>query len=71
LRGALYASLPQHVLSRGGNLELPDIFIYEIASLRSQRRLKDFFNNLLTDAGLPGDSTKEPRLLNEWFNLQD
>jgi hypothetical protein len=32
LRGALIASLPQHALSRGGNLEFPDIFNCEIAS---------------------------------------
>jgi len=46
LRGALFASLPPHDLSRGGNLELTDIVNYEIASLRSQRRLKDFFISL-------------------------
>jgi len=32
---------------RRGNLELTDFFNYEIASLRSQRRLKYFFNSLL------------------------
>ncbi len=32
---------------RRGNLELIDFFNYEIASLRSQRRLKYFFNSLL------------------------
>jgi len=31
---------------RRGNLELIDFFNYEIASLRSQRRLKYFFNSL-------------------------
>jgi hypothetical protein len=47
LRGALFASLPLHDGSRGGNLELTDLFNNEIASLRSQRRLKDFFNSLI------------------------
>jgi hypothetical protein len=32
---------------RRGSLERFDLSNYEIASLRSQRRLKDFFNNLL------------------------
>jgi hypothetical protein len=36
----------EHFMRRG-NLELVDLLNYEIASLRSQRRLKDFFNNLL------------------------
>lgn len=33
--------------SRRGNLELIDLCNCEIASLRSQRRLKYFFNNML------------------------
>jgi len=32
---------------RRGNLELIELFNCEIASLRSQRQPKDFFNNLL------------------------
>jgi hypothetical protein len=32
---------------RRGNLEVTDLFKTEIASLRSQGRLKDFFGNLL------------------------
>ena len=32
---------------RRGNLELVVLLNYEIASLRSQRQLKDFFNGLL------------------------
>ena len=32
---------------RRGNRKLIVLLNYEIASLRSQRRLKDFFNNLL------------------------
>lgn len=36
---------------RRGNLELIDFFNYEIASLRSQRRLKCFFNSLLKEVG--------------------
>jgi hypothetical protein len=32
---------------RRGNLEVIDFFKTEIASLRSQRRLKDFFSDLL------------------------
>jgi hypothetical protein len=48
LRGAIFASLPQYDLSRGGNLERSDLFNREIAALRSQRRQKDFFNSLYT-----------------------
>jgi hypothetical protein len=38
---------------RRGNLEVIDFFKTEIASLRSQRRLKDFFSDLLRQI-LPG-----------------
>jgi hypothetical protein len=34
---------------RRGNLEVIDFFKTEIASLRSQRRLKDFFSDLLEE----------------------
>jgi hypothetical protein len=32
---------------RRGNLDRTDLFNYEIASFRSQRRLNDFFNSLI------------------------
>jgi len=47
LRGAFFATLPQHYLSRGGNLVFIDILRTEIASLA--KTAKGFFFSGLFD----------------------